>query len=375
MTLPPDLLDMPFARLGDRLGNPLRLLMVHAHPDDETTTTGATAALYAAETIDVHLVTCTRGERGEILDPEVRRAVDAAADREQALGELRVRELAVAVEKLGIKGSRFLGGPGRWWDSGVAGADTNADPRSLVAGDRREQVDALAAVIREVRPQVLVTYDSRGGYGHPDHIRAHELSLAAVDRAAESDAESDAGFAAGAEADVEAIAELNADAGTESGAEAAPAWSVAKVYAAVVPFSVVRAVARRLGTGGGSPFAALAEALADGVPPDRIDIPYGVPDHLVTARIDARDWLDSKTAAMRAHRSQMPADGWFFKLAAIGDGGFGMEHFQLLRGTPGPVDDGFEADLFAGLRAVDDVDCEPDFGWPEYDQEPAAELP
>ncbi|WP_228559274.1 N-acetyl-1-D-myo-inositol-2-amino-2-deoxy-alpha-D-glucopyranoside deacetylase [Catenulispora pinisilvae] len=363
MTLPPDLLDMPFARLGDRLGNPLRLLMVHAHPDDETTTTGATAALYAAETIDVHLVTCTRGERGDILDPEVRRAVDAAADREQALGELRVRELAVAVEMLGMKGSRFLGGPGRWWDSGVAGADTNADPRSLEAGDRQEQVDALAAVIREVRPQVLVTYDSRGGYGHPDHIRAHELSLAAVDRAAgaESESESESSAGSGAESDADA--------------DTAPAWTVAKVYAAVVPFSVVRAVARRLGTGGGSPFAALAEALANGVPPDRVEIPYGVPDHLVTARIDARDWLDSKTAAMRAHRSQMPADGWFFKLAAIGDGGFGMEHFQLLRGTPGPVDEGFEADLFAGLRAVDDVDCEPDFGWPEYEQETAAELP
>jgi N-acetyl-1-D-myo-inositol-2-amino-2-deoxy-alpha-D-glucopyranoside deacetylase len=335
-----DLFDMPFARLGDRLGNPLRLLMVHAHPDDETTTTGATAALYAAETIDVHLVTCTRGERGEILDPEVQSAVDAAADRHQALGELRVRELAGAVDKLGIKGSRFLGGPGRWWDSGMAGTDDNADPRSLVAGDREEQVDELAAVIRELRPQVLVTYDSRGGYGHPDHIRAHELSLAAVDRAAEPGAED--------------------------------AWSVAKVYAAVVPVGILRSVVRRLGTGGDSPFAALAEALASGVPEDRVPIPFGVPDHLVTAQIDARDWLDAKTAAMRAHRSQMAPDGWFFKLAAVSDGGLGMEHFQLLRGAPGPVlDDGFEADLFAGLRAVDDADCEPDFAPMAPEEEPA----
>ena len=342
---PFDVFDMPFARLGDRLGNPLRLLMVHAHPDDETTTTGATAALYAAETIDVHLVTCTRGERGEIVDPEVQCAVSAAEDRLRALGELRSRELAGAVDKLGIKGSRFLGGPGRWWDSGMAGQAGNDDPRSLVAGDFREQVDALAAAIREVRPQVLVTYDSRGGYGHPDHIRAHELSLAAVDRAAEP-TDGDADGADGADV---------ADGGP---------WSVAKVYAAVVPVSILRSVARRLGPGGDHPFVALAQALADGGREDDIRIPFSVPDAMVTARIDARDWLDAKTAAMRAHRSQMAPDGWFFKLAAAADGGFGMEHFQLLRGVPGMVlEDGYEADLFAGVRAVDDEDCEPDFCW------------
>lgn len=341
MRSPSDAFDMPSARLGDRLGSPLRLLMVHAHPDDETTTTGATAAYYAAEAIDVHLVTCTRGERGEILDPAAQRAVDEAADPHQTLGELRVRELAGAVDQLGIKGSRFLGGPGRWWDSGMAGTDDNADPRSLVAGDPGEQAEELAAVIRELRPQVLVTYDSRGGYGHPDHIRAHELSLAAVDRAAEP--------------------------GTED------AWSVAKVYAAVVPITVLRSVARRLGTGGDSPFAALAEALAGGVPEDSVPIPFGVPDHLVTAQIDARNWLDAKTAAMRAHRSQMAPDSWFFKLAATSDGGFGIEHFQLLRGVPGPaLEDGREADLFAGLRAVDDADREPGSGSMAHGEEPAA---
>jgi N-acetyl-1-D-myo-inositol-2-amino-2-deoxy-alpha-D-glucopyranoside deacetylase len=349
MSTPFDLFDMPFARLGDRLGNPLRLLMVHAHPDDETTTTGATAALYAAETIDVHLVTCTRGERGEIVDPEVQCAVNAAADRYMALGELRARELAGAVGKLGIKGSRFLGGPGRWWDSGMAGTRADADPRAFVAGDFGEQTDALAAVIRELRPQVLVTYDARGGYGHPDHIRAHELSLAAVDRAAAPDTAVGVVGAAGAAGG--------------NGANTAEAWSVAKVYAAVVPVSILRSVALGLGPGVDSPFAALAQALADGVPEDRVPIPYGVPDHLVTAQIDACDWLDAKTAAMRAHRSQMAPDGWFFKLAAGSDGGFGVEHFQLLRGVPGPVlEDGYEADLFAGLRAVDDADCEPDFG-------------
>jgi N-acetyl-1-D-myo-inositol-2-amino-2-deoxy-alpha-D-glucopyranoside deacetylase len=327
-----DSFDVAIDRLSDRSGNPLRLLMVHAHPDDETTTTGATAALYAAERIGVHLVTCTRGERGEILDEDILRTVGGAEDSGQALGEVRARELAAAAKALGIKGFRFLGGPGRWWDSGMAGEDSNTDPRSLVAADRDEQVSELVAVIRELRPQVLVTYDARGGYGHPDHIRAHELSLAAVRRAADPDAPDP--------------------------------WTVAKVYAAVVPHRVMLGVARSLGSGpeGGNPFAPLAEALDNGVPEDQIEIPFGVPDHLVTAQIDARDWLPAKTAAMRAHRSQMAPSGWFFTLAADRGGGFGVEYFQLLSGSPGPVlEDGLEADLFAGVRAAEDQGCEPCF--------------
>lgn len=331
--------EVPIDRLSDRSGNPLRLLMVHAHPDDETTTTGATAALYAAENIGVHLVTCTRGERGEILDEDVRRAVDGAGDAEAALGEIRAKELAAAVNALGIDGSRFLGGAGRWWDSGMAGTAMNADPRSLVACDREEQVDELAAVIREVRPQVVVTYDSRGGYGHPDHIRAHELSMAAVQRAAEPDAPDP--------------------------------WTVAKVYAAVVPYRVLVRAARSLGGGGDNPFAQLAAALDSGVPEHSIDLPFGVPDYLVTAQIDARDWLPAKTAAMRAHRSQMAANSWFFKLAAGRGGGFGVEYFQLLSGTRGPVlEDGLEADLFAGVRAADDPGCEPCFEWYPREEPP-----
>jgi N-acetyl-1-D-myo-inositol-2-amino-2-deoxy-alpha-D-glucopyranoside deacetylase len=317
--------------LTDRSGNPLRLLMVHAHPDDETTTTGATAALYGTEGVEVHLVTCTRGERGEILHEEVLGEVRAAQDAEQALGEVREKELAAAAQALGLAGFRFLGGPGRWWDSGMAGTDSNTDPRSLAAGDRSEQAAELAAVIRELRPQVLVTYDSRGGYGHPDHIRAHELSLAAVRAAAESGPPD--------------------------------AWPVAKIYAAVIPHSILRRVARRRdlgGDGGPNPFAALAAALADGTPEDQVEIPFGVPDRLVAARIVASDWLPAKAAAMRAHRSQMAENSWFFALAEGGDGGFGIEHYQLLSGDRGVVqDDGLEADLFAGLRRAEDSGCEP----------------
>lgn len=322
--------DVSTHRLSDQSGNPLRLLMVHAHPDDETTTTGATAALYAAENVGVHLLTCTRGERGEILDEEILGAVGGAEDAAEALGEVRALELAAAAKALDIDGFRFLGGPGRWWDSGMAGTDSNTDPRSLVAADRSEQVAELVAVIRELRPQVLVTYDENGGYGHPDHIRAYELSMAAVELAADPDAPD--------------------------------SWTVAKVYGAVVPHSIVRGVARGLGSGSAdNPFAALAKALEDGVPEEQIEMPFGVPDHLVAARIEARDWLPAKTAAMRAHRSQMAENGWFFMLAEGSGGGFGVEHFQLLSGARGPVlDDGLEADLFAGLRAAEDSSCEQD---------------
>jgi N-acetyl-1-D-myo-inositol-2-amino-2-deoxy-alpha-D-glucopyranoside deacetylase len=335
----------PADRLNDRSGHPLNLLMVHAHPDDETTTTGATAALYATEGVGVHLVTCTRGERGEILDEQIRVTVgaiaaiaaigdgaesaearEAATTRaEEALGEVRADELAAAAKALGITGFRFLGGPGRWWDSGMAGEDSTADPRSFVAADFAEQVAELVAVISEIRPQVVVSYDSNGGYGHPDHIRAHDVTMAAVEAAA---------------------------------AAATPdRWTVAKVYAAVVPHSVLRGVARHIGGGavdGPNPFTAIAQALDAGVPEDQIAMPFGVPDRLVAARIDARDWLPAKVAAMRAHRSQMAEDGWFFALAEGGDG-FGVEHFQLLHGEHGPrQEDGFEADLFAGLRGTAD---------------------
>jgi N-acetyl-1-D-myo-inositol-2-amino-2-deoxy-alpha-D-glucopyranoside deacetylase len=323
MSTPHDGSDSP---LHDHTGNPLRLLMVHAHPDDETTTTGATAARYAAEGIGVHLVTCTRGERGEILDEEILAAVGTGGGAAEALGAVRTGELAAAATAIGFAGLRFLGGPGRWWDSGMAGEETNADPRALAAGDRGEQVGELAAVIRELRPQVLVTYDERGGYGHPDHIRAHELSMAAVKQAA------DAGAAAGS----------------------APPWAVAKVYAAVVPHGVLRRAAQGLGLiEGPNPFADLGRALADGEPDAPVDLPFGVPDDLVAARVDARSWLTVKVAAMREHRSQMAQNGWFFALAEGSGGGFGVEHFQLLHGSQGPVsgDEGLEADLFAGLRA------------------------
>src|SRR5690606_36733846 len=159
-----------------------RLLPVPAHPDDESITTGATIAKYAAEGAHVTLVTCTLGEEGEIIPPEL---AHLAADREDRLGEHRIGELAAACAALGVRDHRFLGGPGRWRDSGMMGAASNDDPRCFWRADVDEAAGELVKIIREVRPQVLVTYDENGFYGHPDHIQAHRVAWRAFHLAAD----------------------------------------------------------------------------------------------------------------------------------------------------------------------------------------------
>jgi N-acetyl-1-D-myo-inositol-2-amino-2-deoxy-alpha-D-glucopyranoside deacetylase len=159
-----------------------RLLLVHAHPDDESIGTGATMAKYAAEGAQVTLVTCTLGEHGEIIPPSL---AHLAAESEDRLGEYRIGELAAACAELGVTDHRFLGGPGRWRDSGMMGTDANDDPRCFWRADVNQAAAALLAVISEVRPQVLVTYDANGCYGHPDHIQAHRVACRAFQQAAD----------------------------------------------------------------------------------------------------------------------------------------------------------------------------------------------
>jgi len=156
---------------------PTSLLLVHAHPDDESLVTGGTIARYAAAGVRVIVVTCTLGEHGEIIGEEL---AGLAAERADQLGGYRLAELRAACAALGVSAHRFLGGIGRWRDSGMAGVPANADPRAFAAGDLDEQAAALGKVLDEFRPNVLVSYDSGGGYGHPDHVRAHEVTMAAA---------------------------------------------------------------------------------------------------------------------------------------------------------------------------------------------------
>ena len=286
-----------------------RLLLVHAHPDDEVLGTGATMARYAAEGAHVTLVTCTLGEEGEVLVPEL--AHLAAAEGDQ-LGGYRYHELSLAMRELGVTDYRILGGPGRWRDSGMMGLPTNDAPRAFWRADPTEATRALVEVVREVRPQVLITYDENGGYGHPDHIQSHRVAMAAVDAAA------DPGFAPGA----------------------GQPWAVSKVYWTVLPRSAIQRGIDVMVEAGESNFFGVESV-------DELD--FVVPDEVVSAELNGSEWVSRKIAAMRAHTSQIAADGPFFTLIEkIGDEVFGKESFQLVRGERGPGE-GLETDLFAGL--------------------------
>lgn len=288
-----------------------RLLLVHAHPDDETINNGATMARYAAEGVGVTLVTCTLGEEGEVRVPEL---ALLRADEADQLGGYRIGELARACDILGVRDHRFLGGAGKYRDSGMMGTPANDKPRAFWRVDLEQPVRELVEIVREIRPQVLVTYDENGGYGHPDHIQAHRVAMAAVDRAADPD------YA------------------PETGA----AWQVSKVYWSAVPRSALRAGIEALRASGRTLFD-VAEA---------DDLPFGVPDELVTTAVDGSTHSDAKFAALRAHATQITVDFPFFALADnIGQQALAVEHYTLARGERGPGrgPHGWEDDLFAGL--------------------------
>ncbi|MFC5662396.1 N-acetyl-1-D-myo-inositol-2-amino-2-deoxy-alpha-D-glucopyranoside deacetylase [Kitasatospora misakiensis] len=283
-----------------------RLLLVHAHPDDESINNGATMARYAAEGAHVTLVTCTLGEGGEVIPPEL---AHLTADREGTLGAYRIGELTKAMAELGVTDHRFLGGPGRYRDSGMMGVPDNDAPGCFWRADLDEAADRLVAVVREVRPQVLVTYDEDGGYGHPDHIQAHRVAMRAYELAA----------------DPAHRPELGA------------AWRIAKVYWNRVPRSVVlRALAE---TAEKAPFPGVAEPS---------DIPGVVDDELVTTVLDGAAYTDRKAAALTAHATQITVDGAYFALSNhLGQPLLTTEYYQLVRGQAGPRLP--EQDLFAGL--------------------------
>ncbi|MFI2709767.1 N-acetyl-1-D-myo-inositol-2-amino-2-deoxy-alpha-D-glucopyranoside deacetylase [Micromonospora sp. NPDC018662] len=290
-----------------------RLLLVHAHPDDESIGTGATMAHYAAAGAHVTLVTCTLGEEGEIHVPALAGLAAAEADQ---LGGYRIGELAAACAALGVTDHRFLGGAGRYRDSGMMGMATNEHPRAFWRADLDVAAGHLLEIVREVRPQVVVTYDPNGFYGHPDHIQAHRVTMRAVELAA-----------------AEGIAP-------------------AKVYWTAMPRSVLDAGLEAFTESSDNPFAGISDA---------DELPFGTPDARIAARVDATEQHAAKEAAMRAHATQIPADSWLYAIAGnFGAEFMGVEYFTLAVGERGPGVGpyGWEDDLFAGL-AVDGPDRSP----------------
>ncbi len=287
-----------------------RMLLVHAHPDDEVIGTGATMARYAAQGAFVSLVTCTLGEEGEILVPELEHLAAHKADQ---LGKHRITELAESLAELRVSDWRLLGEPGKYRDSGMMGLATNDRADCFWQSDLLAATADLVPVIRTVRPHVLITYDDFGGYGHPDHIQAHRVAMYGALLAAAPSFRPELG----------------------------EAWDVPKIYWTALPKSFLRAgIQALLDAGDTSDIAQM----------DPDNIPFGCEDDVITTQIDAREYLPCKLAAMRAYPTQIDMKSGFFSFAEISDGAFAIEHFRLVKGPIGELNEsGHETDLFAGL--------------------------
>jgi len=263
------------------------LLLVHAHPDDEAISTGGAMMKASDDGHRVVLVTATRGEVGEIynMDPETIRP---------RLAEVRTEELERAARILGVNRGEFLD----YRDSGMVGTPDNEDPRSFHQAPLDEAATRLAAVLREERPDVVVTYGEDGVYGHPDHIKAHHVTNAALDRLEKE------------------------------------GWRPTKVYYTAIPRTLMRTFMEQM------PEEARRQGAGMNIP--------GTPDELVTTKVDVHDFVNRKREAFGAHVSQNDPNSWFATMAdQIYELVFGTEYYALARGKPGSELP--ESDLFAGI--------------------------
>ena len=282
-----------------------RLLLVHAHPDDETINNGVTMAKYAVEGVHVTLVTCTRGEEGEVLVESLK---NLASDKDDKLGDHREIELKDAMIELGISDFRFLGSPNKKWrDSGMIGAPQNERNDVFWQSDLDEAANELVKVILEIKPQVMITYDEFGGYGHPDHIKAHQVAMRA--------------------------AEISANQG----------WQISKIYWNTMPKSVLQTSMDKMKEIGSEFFG--AESVDE--------LPFAKADELVTSVVKAQEYVPQKLAAMKAHATQISVDGPFFALSNnLGLSVWADEYYTLVKGEISPPFDenGRELDIFAGVK-------------------------
>jgi len=263
------------------------LLLAHAHPDDEAVSTGGAMMKARADGHRVVLVTATRGEVGEIHN------MDEGSTRPR-LAEVRTKELENASRILGVNRGEFLG----YRDSGMVGTADNDNPKSFQQAPLGEAAERLAAILREEKPEVVVTYAEDGIYGHPDHVKSHYVTNAALDLLEKE------------------------------------GWRPRKLYYTAIPRSAMKAFIEQMPE----------EARRDEVG-SRIQ---GTPDELITTKIDVSDFVDRKRAAFAAHVSQNDPNSWFANMAdQIYRLAFGTEYYQLARGKPGSELP--ESDLFAGI--------------------------
>ncbi len=281
------------------------LVAVHAHPDDESITMGGTLARYSAEGARTVVVTCTLGDVGEIRAPELATP--------ETLSEVRREELSEAARLLGVSRLALLG----YRDSGMLGTPDNEHPESFAQAAFDEATERVVRVIREERAQVVVTYDEQGGYGHPDHVKAHRVAVAAFHAASDPARFPSAG----------------------------PAWLPVKLYYVAYPRSQVETFNRRLREAGvEGPWSGIAggDASLQG-------LEFGVPEDDVTTAIDVRGSVATKRAALAAHRTQMSGH-YFMRLsdAALADV-WAAEYYIRATGPSGVGPGERETDLFAGI--------------------------
>lgn len=296
-----------------------RLMLVHAHPDDETIGNGVTMAKYVSEGAAVCLVTCTLGEEGEVLVDDL---AHLAPDQNDDLGPHRLGELKLAMEILGVTDYIRLGGDGRYRDSGMAyAADGRAIARDVLregifwTADLLEAANELVAVIRDRRPQVLITYNEIGGYGHPDHVQAHRVAMYASQLAGVPSYRRDLG---------------------ESWTVARVFWSTMSKSRMMVGIQALRDAGDNETFKGFDPDGPLSSLISD--------------DADIAVEIDGRSWAAQKIAAMRAHATQITPDGPFFAGSEVlGDDRWAREYYRFAGGVPLPKSDGWADDLFAGL--------------------------
>lgn len=285
---------------------PQTLMVVHAHPDDEVIGSGGTLARYARQGVRTVLVTATLGEEGEIVVKEL-----DTPENHARLAEIRREELRRATELLGIARQEFLG----YRDSGMAGLPTNDHPDCFHQADPDEAAGRLVKLVRAHRPQVLVSYNAHGGYGHPDHIACYKATQAAFEAAADPARYPDAG----------------------------PAWAVAKLYEINRPRELTRRAWEQMRERGMK------------TPLDRPDYNienYTAPDDAITTAIEVAEFMALKRAALLEHRTQIAVDGPFLSMPDdIGRQWFGVEYFTLVESrVPLPPRTGYETDLFAGIE-------------------------
>ena len=284
---------------------PLRLLTVHAHPDDEASKGASTIARYSAESARSVLVCCTGGEAGDILNPALQNP-----ETEENLPQVRAEELSLSAKIIGYNRVVMLG----YRDSGMPESEHNDNPEAFTNAPFDEAVGKLVAIIREEKPQVIVTYpDERKGYNHPDHLMVHDISLPAFEAAGDPEKYPDLG----------------------------EPWQPSKLYETVWSRARIEGLHKKfLELGLESPY-------------DESWFKRRSQDHRITTRIDISDWWEIRGQALRAHATQVDPDSpfWFGLPDEHARTVHPFDDYVLVRSVVGDIQDGvFEDDLFQDIR-------------------------